>query len=192
MLCSLWLLASGAGAWALLKYESTPTGAAPAPSQWPAQSRIAREPGRPTLLMFAHPHCPCTRASIEELNRLMTRCQGRVNAQVFFIQPKDMPLEWTDTALRKSASAIPGVHVQLDPDGQEAQRFGAESSGYSVLYGANGKLLFSGGITVGRGHAGDNAGENVVVALLNGQPAKLNHTDVFGCSLYNECTVPSK
>jgi hypothetical protein len=142
--------------------------------------------------MFAHPHCPCTRASIGELNRLLTLCSGPLEAQVLFIQPKGMAPDWTETSLRKSAAAIPGIKVQLDPDGEEAQRFGAESSGYLVLYSAEGKLLFSGGITAARGHAGDNAGENTVVDLLNGQSTELKHTAVYGCSLHNQCPLPTK
>jgi len=142
--------------------------------------------------MFAHPHCPCTQASIGELNRLLTRCQGPVAVHVLFIQPKGTSLDWTETSLRKSAEAIPGIDVQLDPDGAEAHRFGAESSGYLALYNPEGKLLFCGGITAARGHAGDNAGENVVVTLLNGQNAELKHTAVFGCSLFNQCAAPSK
>lgn len=142
--------------------------------------------------MFAHPHCPCTRASIGELNRLLTRCQGPVAVHVLFIQPKDVVLEWTETALRKSAEAIPGVEVKLDPNGEEARHFGAESSGFLVLYGVDGELLFSGGITAARGHAGDNAGENVIVALLNGQATELKHTAVFGCSLHGQCLASSK
>ena len=188
----LWLFAAGAGGWGLLNYENTPSSAAVTPSQWPADSRIARQPGRPTLVMFAHPRCPCTKASVGELNRLLTRCQDLATVRVLFIQPKEVAPNWTDTALRKSAESIPGVKVQLDPDGQEAHRFGAESSGYLVLYGADGKLLFNGGITAARGHAGDNAGENVVVALLNGQNTELRHTAVFGCSLYNPCEAPPK
>ena len=178
--------------WGLLTYENTPSKVAGTPPQWPTESRIPREPGRPTVIMFAHPHCPCTKASVGELNRLLTRCQVPATVRVLFIQPKNVATDWTETALRKSAEAIPGVKVQLDPDGEEARRFGAESSGYLVMYGADGKLLFNGGITAARGHAGDNAGENVVVALLNGQPAGLTHTAVFGCSLHDQCEAPLK
>ena len=142
--------------------------------------------------MFAHPHCPCTEASVGELNRLLVRCQGPVAVHVLFIQPRDVTEDWTKSSLRKSAEAIPGTDVQLDPDGKEAHRFGAESSGYVVLYDADGQLLFNGGITGARGHAGDNAGENVVVALLNGQHVELKHTSVFGCSLHNQCPLPAK
>ena len=45
-----------------------------------------------------------------------------------------------------------------DDDGAEARRFGAETSGQTLLYDARGALAFSGGITGARGHAGDNAG----------------------------------
>jgi hypothetical protein len=138
--------------------------------------------------MFAHPHCPCSRSSIGELNRLLTRCEGPTAVHVLFIRPKEVADGWTETSLRKSAEAIPGVDVQLDPLGEEARRFGAESSGYVVLYSPEGRLLFSGGITAGRGHAGDNAGENFVVAALNSQKASLKRTPVFGCSLLDDCT----
>jgi hypothetical protein len=138
--------------------------------------------------MFVHPRCPCSSASIGELNRLLTRCEGPTAVHILFLRPKDVSDQWTETSLRKSAEAIPGAQVQLDPQGEEARRFGAESSGQVVLYSAGGKLLFSGGITGSRGHAGDNAGENVVVAGLNGQNSNLKHTAVFGCSLLDDCT----
>ena len=38
------------------------------------------------------------------------------------------------------------------------QRFGAETSGQTLLYDRDGRLLFSGGTTGSRGHDGDNAG----------------------------------
>jgi hypothetical protein len=142
--------------------------------------------------MFVHPHCPCTRASVAELNRLLTRRQGPVTVHVLFVLPKGVGDDWAETSLRKSAEALPGVKVELDRDGKEALRFGAESSGYVVLYSPDGRLLFSGGITSSRGHEGDNAGEDLVLAGMKGQPASVQHTPVFGCSLQGECSVTSK
>jgi hypothetical protein len=187
VICALWLLAASGGTWALLKYESTATPAGNTPSLWPAESHIARETGRSTLLMFVHPHCPCSRASMEELNRLMVRCRDSVSTHVLFVRPKGATDEWTDTALRKNAESIPSVHVAIDAEGEEALRFGAESSGYVILYDPQGKLLFSGGITASRGHAGQNAGETTVINLANGQAASLKHTEVYGCSLLGPC-----
>ena len=137
--------------------------------------------------MFAHPQCPCTRASVEELNRLMARCSGQVAAHVLFLKPAGLPDSWTRTGLWPSVAAIPKVSVQEDADGAEATRFGAETSGFVVLYDPQGKLLFKGGITGGRGHAGDNAGESAVASLLTERTAAIAETPVFGCSLLGNC-----
>ena len=135
--------------------------------------------------MLAHPHCPCTAASVGELAQIMARLQGKVAAYVLFVKPKEAGRDWDDTSLRRSAEAIPGVNVVFDPDGVEARRFGAETSGHTLLFAADGRLLFSGGITASRGHAGDNAGERAIVALVNNQTPARTQTLVFGCSLAN-------
>jgi hypothetical protein len=58
-----------------------------------------------------------------------------------------------------------------------------------VLYDSAGNLLFRGGITSARGHAGDNAGRAAVVSLLTSDEAEGRDTPVFGCPLFaqNEC-----
>ena len=145
---------------------------------------------RDTLIMFVHPQCPCTRASLEELNRLLARSQGRVDAQVLFFKRGKFSGDWTRTDLWRNAAAIPGVAVHEDLDGAQARLFGAETSGYVLLYDAHGQLLFKGGITGSRGHAGDNAGENAIVSLLTGQDAKLKQTQVYGCSLLGKREAP--
>jgi hypothetical protein len=189
VICALWLSAAGVGSWALLKYESTPTPADTAPPLWPARSHIAREGGHATLLMFVHPHCPCSGASMEELNRLLALCQSPVSTHVLFVRPKGVADDWTDTLLKKNAESIPGVKVAIDSEGEEARLFGAASSGCVILYDAQGKLLFSGGITASRGHAGDNAGESAVIDLVNGHSAPLKHTEVYGCTLLDHCEL---
>jgi hypothetical protein len=73
--------------------------------------------------------------------------------------------------------------VLSDVDGVAASRLGAETSGHTFLFAADGRLLFSGGITESRGHAGDNAGESAIVSLLNNNHAQRNQTFVFGCAL---------
>lgn len=136
-----------------------------------------------TLIMLAHPHCPCTRASVSELANVMARVQGKVRAYVLFLKPHDSDHSWDDTDLRRSAAAIPGVAVLSDIDGVEAKRFGAETSGHTMLFNPSGRLLFSGGITESRGHAGGNAGESAIVSLVNTHTADRATTFVFGCSL---------
>jgi len=134
--------------------------------------------------MLAHPHCPCTRASVGELARIMAHGQGKVNACVLFVKPTGAGANWDDTELRHNAAAIPGVTVLTDSDRTETARFGAETSGHTLLFGRDGALLFSGGITPSRGHAGGNAGESAILAIIEeewGDHAAA--TPVFGCSL---------
>jgi len=179
------MLAVAYGLRAILAYESAPGRIGATPPEWPAASGIQRPTDRATLVMLAHPRCPCTRASIDELAKIMARIQGKVSAYVVFLKPQGSGADWEDTALRRTAAEIPGVTVLSDVDGAEAQRFGAETSGHVVLFDARGELLFSGGITESRGHAGDNAGESAVVSLLNHHAPERTRTFVFGCSLFN-------
>jgi hypothetical protein len=188
-LCLVWLVVVGAGFVVLANYQSASGSIGRTPSDWPAQTRVALDQKRDTLIMFAHPRCPCTRASMEELNRLLARGHDNVAVQVWFFKPAGFPADWTRSDLWRSAAAIPGVTVQDDPEGAQARLFGAETSGYVLLYDPRGKLLFKGGITGSRGHAGDNAGEDAVVSLLAGQDTSLRQTPVYGCSLLGECKI---
>ncbi len=182
---AVWLCAVGVGLGIMLNYETTPGIAATPPKQWPAGSRIRNDPRLPTLVVLAHPHCPCTRATLGELNRLMARLQGRLAAYVLFLKPKASSEDWEKTDLWRTAAAIPGVTVLGDEDGVEAARFDAGVSGHTMLYDANGKLLFSGGITASRGHSGDNAGRSAIISLVTTGVAERKQTPVFGCALHD-------
>jgi hypothetical protein len=178
----IWIASVALGLRVLFQYENEPGRRGALPQGWPAR-QIERATDRPTLVMLAHPHCPCTSASVGELAQIMARFQGRVAAYVLLVRPREAGPDWEETNLRRDAAAIPGVKVVFDLDGAEARRFGAETSGHTLLFGADGRLLFSGGITASRGHAGDNAGETAIIALLNHQKPARTQTLVFGCSL---------
>ncbi|HYE71735.1 MAG TPA: RedB protein, partial [Blastocatellia bacterium] len=150
----MWAGAISAGMSVLWGYEAKAGKAADAPVQWPIKSNLERPTNRALLLVAIHPHCPCSRAAIGELSRLMTRHAGHVRAQVLFVKPIGVPIDWEKTDLWQSASVIPGVQVKCDPNGEEAALFNAATSGQTMLYGKDGKLLFSGGITAARGHFG--------------------------------------
>lgn len=122
----------------------------------------------------------------------MARVQGKVRGYVLFIKPPGAGRDWDDTDLRQSAGQIPGVQVMTDVDGVEARRFGAETSGHTLLFDANGRLLFSGGITEARGHAGGNVGESSIISIANNHTAKDRSTFVFGCSLTGKAQKEAK
>jgi len=99
------------------------------------------------------------------------------------VKPAGLPEDWEQTDLWRRAAVIPGVDLTRDDDGAEARRFGAATSGQTVVYDGDGHLLFSGGITAARGHEGDNAGRSAIVSLLASRGAEPTSTPVFGCSL---------
>jgi len=183
--CLLWGISVAAGLVILWNYETTP-GAIGAPvRRWPSASRISRDSKLPTLIMFAHPHCPCTRASIGELDKLMARCEGLVTTRLMFFKSPGYEKEWVKTDLWHQAEAIPGVTVICDEAGTEAERFQAATSGTTLLYDAQGDLLFRGGITASRGHSGDNIGLSALVSLLTQKTTDQSETFVFGCPLFD-------
>jgi hypothetical protein len=156
---------------------------------------LARTPGQPTLVLLAHPQCSCTVASLDELGEALARARTPPKAYVLFLKPEGFSNGWEQTDSWRIAAALPGVTAVRDDSGREARRFGAATSGQTLLYDADGTLLFSGGITAARGHAGDNAGRSELVSLLNrGQSARAatfnsgqsvhDATSVFGCPLF--------
>jgi hypothetical protein len=179
----VWSVAVIGGMAALWSYGARPGAAAAPPPHWPIASTLDRAPGRATLLVFAHPHCPCTRASLEEIDRLLASAAERPDVRVLFTKPPDTAPDWDATDLWRRAAAIPGIMVARDDEGREAERFGVTTSGQLLLYDAAGALRFAGGITPSRGHGGDSVGRSVLLELLAGAPAEDEATPVFGCAL---------
>lgn len=142
------------------------------------------------MLVFAHPRCPCSRATLGELAVLMAQAHGRVQAHVWFYRPENLPPGWEKTDLWHSAAAIPGVSVACDVGGAEARHFHARVSGQTLLYAADGRCRFSGGITAARGHSGDNGGRSAVLALLDHAAMESVTAPVFGCALFEMETAP--
>jgi hypothetical protein len=138
--------------------------------------------GKPILLVFAHPQCSCSRATMDDLARIRTEARD-LDIRVFFFTPVETPEGWTDTDLWKEAQRIPGIRVEPDAGGKRASRFGASTSGQVFFYDAGAHLAFAGGITAFRGHSGDNDGHDSIAALLHGRKPVHSTTPVFGCGL---------
>jgi hypothetical protein len=185
-----WGIGIGTGCLALWNYSGTPGKRLPGAAAWPADTTFYRQPGSQTLVLFAHPHCPCTRATLRELERLAAQAGGMLDIRVAFVQPSGTSADWVHTDLWQVAAAIPGVTVVLDHNGLEAHRFGARTSGEALLYNTTGQLVFQGGITPARGHEGESAGKSAIACWVTGHPA-VAHSPVFGCPLL-DAEAPQK
>jgi hypothetical protein len=178
-----WLGAVAFGAHAMWAYQTTPGTPGAPPERWPRGSALPRRADRFTLLLLAHPQCPCTRATVAELASLMERLGDRVSAHVLVYRPREFAAGWERTDVWTAAERIGGVSVRPDLDGEEARRFGAVTSGQVLLYGPDGRLRFSGGITNARGHRGEGAGQHRIETVVNGGVVDTPTSRVFGCAL---------
>ena len=191
---AIWLVLVAFGLGFLMRYAREPGDPGNVVTSWPIESRVRRSDSKPTLMVFAHPKCPCTAATLEELSWIMARCTNKVDCHVLFFQAEGEGPDWVKTSNWRTASAIEGVNVWSDPQSRCASRFGVRTSGHAILYDRHGHLAFEGGITPSRGHRGDNAGRTALLSLIRGgsvesltvdQPeASVDSTCVFGCPLH--------
>ena len=170
----------------LLRYSNTPGAVAQPPLEWPAGAPIQPVSGQFTLIAFVHSQCPCSRASLGELERIIACCKEQVQTTVFFSIPTGTPPGFGQTDLWETATRIPTVRVLADSNATEARRFGARTSGQMLLYDRRRRLVFSGGITAFRGHSGDNDGRDAIVSVVRGETPRHRTTPVFGCALFGD------
>lgn len=179
---SIWLMTVACGLIALVLYAGQTGSQGEFKSEWPAQSSLTHS-GRPEFLMFLHPECPCSKASLGELEALMPKLKLKVLVKILFSQIESSGHLASESELWQMAELIPGVELVVDEEEKEFKLFGAETSGQAYLYDENGTLVFSGGITPARGHRGDSTGKMAVQSWLKGRLPASVHTSPFGCKL---------
>jgi hypothetical protein len=182
VLAGAWLLVAIVGVTVVARADATP-GESSGVARWPSSSHLSRSKNHATLLVFVHPQCPCSVATIAELERLVAHASGRLDVEVVVFLPADDPVGWRETALVERAQAIPGVHVVFDLGGREGALFAATTSGQVLLFEPGGETVFRGGITAARGHEGDNEGRSAIESIAAGRTPLLRDTHVFGCEL---------
>jgi hypothetical protein len=195
--CSLfcWGLILVAGTLVLANYTSSPGSPLEAKPHsttfdlWPSDSTIVAHAEQPTLLVFVHPKCPCSRASVRELMLALANPDLDVNIVSLFYCPKEEQAVWAHTDLWSSMEQIPNCTPRVDHDGNEAAKFGAMTSGHVMFFDTNGHRTFSGGITCGRGHEGNNPARQALTEILNGQKVRQIDFPVFGCSLISKANT---
>jgi hypothetical protein len=177
----LWAATIGAAYRAVRLFETTPGAPARAPEWWPSASAISRGSAEWTLVMLVHPHCSCSRASVQELQAIVEKSPV-LRPYILVYRPSDFRKGWERTEVTAAASRIRRARVTIDVDGREARLFGGFTSGQTLVYDRNGKLRFSGGITSLRGHAGINRGRTDVIQIVRSGVGAGAHP-VFGCAI---------
>jgi hypothetical protein len=181
LLVTIWAIAIGIGMVWMTDYSTKPGKRSPAPAELPLEFRERKLREVPKLLVFLHPHCPCSRATVAELEKLAYKNFGLFEIRILFYQPADHP-DWGENEMWQRASQIPGAK-SATLDESELSRFGALTSGQALLYDSENRLVFSGGITPARGHEGDSPGGDLIQKYLSGEKTDYSEAPVFGCIL---------
>jgi hypothetical protein len=191
-LVACWFAAS-AGVWAWTVAYGTTT-AQPAASAFanpaPVTGVLTTLSERPTLYLFMHPRCPCTRATITQLQRVLT-ASGLKQAELPEVvvvatipNATENDSDWLESDTLRRASELPNATVQYDAGGVKARSFGAQASGSVALYAADRRLLFAGGVTVSRGHEGDCLGAEQLLQQIKNPSEQVPLTaPALGCRL---------
>jgi hypothetical protein len=177
----LWAFAVLCGLASLMSYQARAGQPANAPTVWPGG--LPAGPGD-TLLMFVHPQCPCSRASLRQLAALLEKTSKKPTSYVVFVTPKGAPSDFLQTDLWAFSQDLPGVRTVHDPEGRLSRLFGTHTSGQVLLYNRQGQLRFAGGLTPSRGHEGDSLGLVSIGAALAQESARTS-SDVYGCPVFS-------
>lgn len=178
----VWVVAVAAGFSLMTEYglKTVETAAAA-----PRNPVVGDEEGRAMLILAAHPKCPCTVATVNELARTLPKVRAPLRVQIALYIPPDEPASWAKAGVWRAAAQIPEVELALDRDGALARTLGAKVSGHAFLYDARGRLLFHGGLTSARGHEGASVGTRAIVSWMN-EGHGPETAPVFGCLITAE------
>ena len=184
----IWLGVTGWGFYWLGAYHARPGRPGSPPVRWPRDCPIPLDPARPTLLIFLHPRCPCSRASVAELAAVSALQRDRFAVHAILYRPVEPSEGWNRPLSGgdgDDSATIPSLGRWSDAGGRLGRRFGVETSGHVLLFNPAGVLVFSGGITPSRGHRGDNLGLDALLERIEGKQATLERSPVFGCPTIN-------
>ena len=182
---SVWILMLLGGI-SLLTWYSNKAGATGNPPESLSATVPVTDRTKPyQLLMFVHPRCSCTHASIRELKRLLTHCSESVSCTFFSFLPSGETEEWAQSGILKSINDLPDVKVLDDINGEWATAFGVRTSGHILLYDSEQKLRFSGGITISRGHEGTSRANSILAGLITDRVQSSHSYPTFGCPILN-------
>jgi len=182
---SVWAAMVSYGVASLLIYNTKPGQAASAPLSFPDAPEEEESHGRPLMLVFLHPHCPCSRATLDQLEAILVSNEQEFACRVLIVVPSQAEPGWENGPLIERVENIAGISFERDFGGMSAKRFAAATSGQVFFYDSDRSLAFSGGITASRGHAGENVGARAIFNLLENKRSPSTMAPVYGCPLFN-------
>lgn len=186
----------GAGIlWSYQKLSSfvrAPGEPANASLHWDQHSGLQFDPSKNNLFVFIHPKCSCSKATLWDLETLLSKVENKVAVTVIFDWPTGKSEAWYKGSIWKLANSLKNVRIFVDHDSRERTRFQVKTSGQALYYSKAGELIFSGGLTPMRGHVGDSIGQEMILGHVQSNSILTRSTAVFGCSLQDDVKLASE
>jgi hypothetical protein len=150
---------------------------------WIAGSNVAKG-GKPLLLHFFNPYCPCSRFNLEHVREL----QQRFGDRMAFVGIIQATIEGADDR-RDVEERLASLHFELpyviDADGSIAASAGVYSTPQGVLVDERSSLVYRGNYNVSR-YCTDERSQFVRIAIesmLAARDALPPDTPAYGCEL---------
>lgn len=141
----------------------------------------------PLTLLFLHPECPCSDASIYEITQ-MQKLNSEMNFKIIISYPKNTYNKWVSSN-RAKRQLLKNKSIELidDKNNVLSDAFGASTSGVTLIFKEENNLVFAGGITPSRGHLGRTIAHEIIkeASLFS-----FTKNEVYGCSINTQenCT----
>ena len=177
---AIWLVATAYAYSLMMRFDTRPGVAGNPLLRWPATAAVQLAKRQRTLLIFLHPKCSCSRASISQLQNLRKRFPDAFHTELVLWQPPGRSPAWNQL-YRTDSEDLSGTETIADPGGRVAALFDAHTSGYVLLYGAAGNLEYAGGLTPARGVNNEGPGILALERIMSGSTVGVAHQPVFGC-----------
>ena len=185
LLTSATALAVALGWYQLFTFSSTPGAQLTAPAHWPREiSSPSLSSHAPLLLVFVHPQCSCTQATLQQLGQILSSTRTTIQIALVVYRSQAVNPETSYVTFEPAKFLQTPARIVPDPNGRLARRFGAATSGEIVLYAAGGQLLFQGGITPMRSQAGPSLGADALRNALTTGRTQIRAASVFGCPIF--------
>lgn len=172
----LWLALLGLEFHRAMAWEARPgTQGTPRPSLVTSRANLRTY----KLVMVAHPLCPCTAASLRQL-ALISERHPHLDVCIYFTQISSRDVQKSTNV--SIANSIPLAKISYVSENDQRANIGAATSGQVFLFNPDGKQVFNGGLTDGRGVEGDSKGTRSIDQILDGHLLTAT-TGVYGCAL---------
>lgn len=137
---------------------------------------------RYSLILFLHPRCSCSRATLHELSKVLRKSTNSPRVTIVMYCPNGKPDAWIEGPNDRLARKLDPHEFVIDA-GQLFQQNGIVDSGHVLCFDRSGTIRFSGGVTGSRSHEGSNQASAALRRILNGEGESCIEFPVFGCSI---------